>query len=411
MDTLQKILDQQLKTYPRIALQKVIEKKLISVGLHSDPSLVDQIINKVLTNDSSVIQWDDGKDTNSSITLSISENDIAEIEKMFGRLMESIPNLIETTSTKIAKSLLKSLKKKWLEESLYQKQEWRIFRSNLGKRWGKALGLLRILLTISRELGGEIAITRSSDDSHLNNVSIRLHIRACQLTAEIITLLENGYADGAMARWRTLHEISIVMALMHDHGEPLAERYVDHRAVEAKSGKDQYLVCYEQLGYEALNESDCYEIDEEYVRIIEKYGKEFGGPYGWAEGYVTKNGRGRLGLGDLEVAAGRSAMASHYKLASHNVHAGPHALFFRLGLIDGPMLLAGASNAGLSEPGQNTAVTFCFISILLVRDCANFDIIVMMKILQLLRDEIPRAFAKAELKLQADHERHTQNSK
>ncbi|NDU80305.1 MAG: hypothetical protein G3I11_02995 [Ferrovum sp.] len=98
-------------------------------------------------------------------------------------------------------------------------------------------------------------------------------------------------------------------------------------------------------------------------------------------------------------------MASYYKLASYNVHAGPHALFFRLALMGESGLLSGTSNAGLIEPGQNTAVSFTLISIMLVRDCINMDIVVTMKLLQQLRDEIPRAFAKANSKLQADQKR------
>jgi hypothetical protein len=61
--------------------------------------------------------------------------------------------------------------------------------------------------------------------------------------------------------------------------------------------------------------------------VIETYGKPFREPYGWADGYVPRRS-GMLGLGELEAAAERAAMASHYNLASHNVHAGPHALFF-----------------------------------------------------------------------------------
>lgn len=262
-----------------------------------------------------------------------------------------------------------------------------------------------MLLTIARELGSEIAKLRPINESPLNDVLLRLHIRACQVAAEIIVLLENGYADGAMARWRTLHEISVVMVLMNKHGEQLAERYIAHRAVEAKLGKDQYALCYEQLGYQALDPTECLNIDEAYEDAIKSYGNEFRGPYGWAAGYVQKGVRGRIGLGELEAAAGRAAMAAHYKLASYNVHAGPHALFFRLALMGESGLLSGASNAGLIEPGQNTAVSFTLISIMLVRDCINMDTVVTMKLLQQLRDEIPRAFAKANSKLQADHKR------
>jgi hypothetical protein len=410
MAIIQKILDQEFEKFPHLILQKLIEKKLRIAGVDPLPELVDKIISYAMSDDAATFQWDDGKDVNSDITLSFSEKDITEAEEMISRLMDSIPDIIEKASTDIAKPLLKTLKHKWAEEHSFQEEDRNSFRTNLEKRWGKALGMLRMLLTMSRELGSEIAKSRPPDRSHLNNVLLRLHVRSCQVTAEIITLLENGYADGAMARWRTLHEISIVITLINEHGEPLAERYIAHRDIEAKTGKDQYMQCCEQLGYQPLTSTECREIDEAYNDAITTYGNEFRGPYGWAAGYVAKGARG-IGLAELEAAAGRSAMASHYKLASYNVHAGPHALFFRLGLIDESALLAGASNAGLIEPGQNTAVTFTIISIMFVGDCTSMDTLVTMKLLMLLRDEIPFAFDKAEHKLQADHAKHIQQKR
>jgi len=72
---------------------------------------------------------------------------------------------------------------------------------------------------------------------------LRLHIRACQVTNEIIILLENGYADGAMARWRTLHEIATVAAVIAKFGDELAERYVHYQIVESTKA----LTAYEQI--------------------------------------------------------------------------------------------------------------------------------------------------------------------
>jgi hypothetical protein len=77
-------------------------------------------------------------------------------------------------------------------------------------------------------------------------------VRACQVTDEIACLLENGFADGAMARWRTLHEIAMVAAVISQHGEAIAERYLAHQFVESKRAMDKYLACYKQLGYGPL---------------------------------------------------------------------------------------------------------------------------------------------------------------
>lgn len=402
---LQKSLEKSLEEILPLALRKLIDKKLRAAGVDPSPALVSDLAAHVLNGDSTPIQWNAGN-TDSHITLSISEEDVADLESAVSRLLEKLPDVIEAASVKTAKAVLRTLKNRWAEEHSYQEVECHSFRTALEERWGKPLGMLRMLLTVSRDLGSEMVEVRPPNESHLSNVLLRLHARACQVTAEIITLLENGYADGAMARWRTLHEISIVMALMNEHGDALAERYVAHQAIEAKSAKDQYELCHERLGYEPLSPDECSDIDAGYSEAISEFGKEFGGPYGWAAGYVEPRQRGRLGLGDLEVAAGRSMMASHYKLASHNVHAGPQALFLRLGLLDDePGILAGASNVGLAEPGQNTALSLSLISVLLFNDSVDLDSLVKMKVLLLLRDQIPPLFFKAERAIQSDHRR------
>jgi len=408
MVNLQKLLEKQINSkVPRLLLQRLVEKKLQGAGVKAKPKLVDKIVSHILNGSSKKLKWNDGSNVDKCIKLSFSKEDVADIEEGYSRLTDSLPEILEKSSSEIAKVLFRSLRKRWSEEYFFQQEEFSEFRVQLEWRWGKALGLLRMLLTISREFGSGIASSNPPNASHLRNVLTRLHARACQVTAEIITLLENGYADGAMARWRTLHEISIVMALIKEHGEQLAERYIAHQAIDAKNGKDQYLLCYEQLGYQPLGLDECREIDKEYELAISKYGKEFRGPYGWTAGYVAAGPSGRIGLGELEAAAGRSEMASYYKFASHNVHAGSHALFFRLGLMGEAGLLAGASNAGLMEPGQNTAFSLTLVSVLLVGDNVTLDSVVAMKTMQLLRDKIPIVFAKADRRLKTDHERYS----
>ena len=41
-------------------------------------------------------------------------------------------------------------------------------------------------------------------------VQTRLHARACQIAREVLTLLYAGFAEGAMARWRALHELAVL---------------------------------------------------------------------------------------------------------------------------------------------------------------------------------------------------------
>jgi Family of unknown function (DUF5677) len=100
-----------------------------------------------------------------------------------------------------------------------------------------------------------------------SDVLLRLHARACQITEEIICLLESGFADGAMARWRTMHEITAVSSLMNRHGEDLAERYIAHQIVEARGAALQYRQQQERLGQEPMTE-DFAKIEDRYKAAI-----------------------------------------------------------------------------------------------------------------------------------------------
>jgi hypothetical protein len=87
-----------------------------------------------------------------------------------------------------------------------------------------------------------------------------LHVRACQVTDEIICLLENGLADGAMARRRTLHEIGMVAAVLSQHGEDMAEHHLAHEAVESKRAMVKYLTFAAALGYKPLSQREVNKI-------------------------------------------------------------------------------------------------------------------------------------------------------
>ena len=54
-------------------------------------------------------------------------------------------------------------------------------------------------------------------------------------------------------------------------------------------------------------------------------------------------------------------------MASHNVHANPKGVFFKLGMLaESQVLLAGPSNAGLADPGHGAALSLSRVTAALV---------------------------------------------
>jgi hypothetical protein len=90
-------------------------------------------------------------------------------------------------------------------------------------------------------------------------------------------------------------------------------------------------------------------------------------------------------------------------MASHNVHANPKGVFFKLGLLgETDTLLAGPSNAGLADPGHATALSLVLISSLLLHLYPTLDNNIVMKVIQELGGEIGSALLSAHKKLEAD---------
>jgi hypothetical protein len=66
-------------------------------------------------------------------------------------------------------------------------------------------------------------------------------------------------------------------------------------------------------------------------------------------------------------APGIGHFRANYRIASHNVHANPKGVFFKLGMLaESQVLLAGPSNAGLADPGHGAALSLSRVTAALV---------------------------------------------
>jgi Family of unknown function (DUF5677) len=193
-----------------------------------------------------------------------------------------------------------------------------------------------------------------------------------------------------------LHEIGVVVAVISKFGEDIAERYVAHQAVESRRAMKKYMDCCTDLGYKPVRAREIEKIEKRYATAIARYGDAFKSDYGWAAQHLNK---GRPSFADLEAAASHAMMRAHYQMGSDNVHAGIKSMYGRLGLMmDYDGLLAGRSNAGLTDPGQNAAHTLTQIAVL-VCSTPKLDDLVAGNIMQMLREEVPDSFWQADKRL------------
>ena len=217
--------------------------------------------------------------------------------------------------------------------------------------------------------------------------------------------MENGFADGAMARWRTLHEITVVAMLIDKHGEDLAQRYLLHETIEDRRAA----IAKNEASVEArrppVSKRAMAALDRDVEALVELYGKPFKSEYGWAAHHLRMN---QPTFRDLEVAAGRLSLRQRYRIASYNIHAGPHGIAFKLGTLDNSGFITGASDAGFEEPGSNTAYALALMNLLILPKRWTFDKVLATRVLVLMRDAACREFRRAAMQLRIDNARINQ---
>ncbi len=242
-------------------------------------------------------------------------------------------------------------------------------------------------------------------EKHLYQALLRLHARGCQVGAEVLTLLNSGFADGAHARWRTLYEITVIAYFIRENGNDVAERYICHNTIESYRAMSTYQKCYERLGYEPLSEEEIAKTTVAFEELCERFGPNFKEGYGWASEVLHKK---NPHFADIENATNFGHMRAHYKLASHNIHAEPKGIVFRLGMPEKTSckihLLPGPSDAGFTDPAHCTAISLYQLTCaLLTIGIGNNPIwCVIAEILSMLERDIGKALLEVD-KHQTNH--------
>ena len=408
--TLQAMVEEQVGELPRLLATRLMREKLEPFGCAGDDTLVGRFVDHLLEGGGEdTIELGNGFDCvlPADAVLVFDEADLAELERAVAEFKSGLPDLLRGSAKLAGRSMLRRYKKDWSGWRPHALVEMDRFKGNLEGRWGKGFDLLRMLIELSRDQGSAFhrraSRRRSTRRANLNGALSHLHARAIQISSEIMTLMEGGFADGAMARWRTLHEVTCVAMVLDGGGDELAKRYLAHELVEAMKGLRQYRECHEALGYAAFSEREARTIERGFDAVIARYGREFGGDYGWVAAHL---GVARPTFSQIEEAAGRAMMRSHYKMASHNVHAGAKGIAYRLSALDRRhAAIAGASNVGFVEPGQNLALSLLHFTMLLLPRGWTLDKLALLSALVDLHWEIGPSLARSERAIARDERR------
>lgn len=320
----------------------------------------------------------------------------ANTEEELEALVDSSPNKLEELFSQLPNPILDSIKKTAYEAGLSERrQQHNEFVERNVKRWEHGFNVLELLIEVCIEAGSLLNDRLRPDvvatQDILFDVLTRLHAKGCLIAKEIVCLLKNGFADGAHARWRALHEITVTVIFLSRQGRDTAERYLSHEIVDSYKGACQHNKYRDRIQASSPSNEDLSDLKAKYDEVISQYGSDFSYPYGWA-GFVL--GKKKVNFSDLEEAVALDHWRPYYKWASQNIHASAKTIRCSLALVDskGDILLVGPSSSGMVDPAHSAAISLAQNTVALLTHSPNLDSAVMMKIILSLSDEVGAVF-------------------
>jgi hypothetical protein len=415
MDEMQTLLNEVMRkqTAPALMLARIVSNKLKAKGIKCSDAQSLVIGRRIAEGlrlggdgeNSSTITIADGKKTRRKVDLELTAEDIEKYAEDFGA---SVAKQVMPLADKLAKLYLSSVSRRDYEGMRLRRGDMERFRKNLRTRWGRAFESYERFLAVATDAGSAantyLRSGKAGKPGALVEAMSRVHARACHVAGEVLALLESGYADGAHARWRTLHELAVVAAVLSEHDDDLAERYLHHEVVESHKAAVQFNEHAGDLGEKPLSKREMQELASQERALRERYGADYAKRYGWAAKVLNNS---NPNFDQLERAASVKHLRPYYKLASYNAHATPKGINYRLGL-RGPsseILLAGPSNAGLEEAGRFAAHSLLTTTLCLLTIRTTLDSLVFGKMLLALFDDVERKFIRAAARLEADEAR------
>jgi len=281
---------------------------------------------------------------------------------------------------------------------------------NIQERWKEPLNLLEKLILWSQQIGQNInsehRFEAAQKQDFIFEALIQIHGRGVQVAMEIHQLLKSGFADGALARWRLLYELSIDSLYILKREENIAEQYLIYPHI-----KDYYFAkCYQKhsddLDLEKIDDKAMNSAKKTIEDIQDKFGSGFNDE-GYGNGW-TYDSDGCKSVNVRAKKVGLNHYKPYYDLACNTVHGDPKGTLDRLGIIQLPdveqpeYILSGPSNAGLSVPGKLTAIFLSQITFTLINMISSALYIAQRKGMQRLVDDINRSFGDKAKELEKD---------
>ena len=293
------------------------------------------------------------------------------------------------------------------------------FRRRCYKRWKDGLDQLKMFIVMSEEYGSTMNERERpravQEQNYTFEATVALHARAVRVANEILALLREGFPDGALSRWRTLHEIAVVATFLAQNDPEVSKRFIAHRGIVSAKALKQYVEFLPRSNMTPLEPGGLEASEALKASLIEEFGPQFKEEMGWAYPVVKKT-KG-INLFDLEIATGLDHWRPRFKWASDDIHAGAKPYHASLGAaeapIDRPVLLTGRSNSAFTDPAHMCVISLNLANHALPAAYRNDEDLMVLMALRLLSDllgetflEIDRETGKRSAKARAEQRKN-----
>lgn len=335
-------------------------------------------------------------------TLSVLENEIREStlelvennddgnfdEELFQRRLEEVIKLSREDCEADSIRSYRETAIKVLPDMRKAAQE---FEKRSFERWKPAFDHLEMMWAIAQELGEANAKEFDHDADESTQVVMaavsNIFPKALLVANEIICLLKGGFPDGALARWRSLHELTVTAMYILKEGREPAVAYMLSFHFAARRAALQMNEYAERARLEKFSKSDLEGFDarrnEAEKMLRRKIEKDKDGEW------PAINLKHR-DFAAIEKHVGMDHWRPRYKWASQHTHADLKPVGSLLGMSESKeaVNLVGASNSGFADPFMMTAISLAQITSTYLSVTPNIDRVVHSSVLLKFSDEM-----------------------
>jgi hypothetical protein len=242
-----------------------------------------------------------------------------------------IANAVLTAAEQIAPKIAADVLRSAPEMVAKSRAERETTRDQVRARWGQQMDRYIVIRVVCEELCRDYrGKPNGTELDPLFDALALISASVLRISLEVFNLLENGYPGGALARCRTLHELSVCAWILADYGrrpgnEALGLRYLAH--ADAR-GWDKARTWQRSSEASPFDEAELARLRERQNQAVQVFGGAFKRDWGWAIPLFDSSDN--CTFAGLERLAELSDLRGHYSYASTHVHGGTESVLLNL---------------------------------------------------------------------------------